>query len=300
MSSSKEQQAPGYPIGFIEPSQNFSELDRKIAREQQHHPITLVIDLTKGNMSSKLLLISEKIPCWNGFSMSRVRQATKIELPTSGHIISHNPEEIRAELQDQNLNHILVLDDTSFSGSTNLIIENLVKTAFPDRDISFTHGFLILNTGDLGPNPGALQRLTRTGVTAVGGHEMFTPKDDGWHFFDLVKQDDLENHLLAVSELLELLTQPQFEELATGFLSDENMVALLFPSIFTTQELEQKRSVGHFVGNSKLSGEFHVRNPQLLPNIIGQGHLLPQEEWQGTKQQVFNLLLQLEALLEKE
>lgn len=231
--------------------------------------------------------------------MSRIRQATKIDLPTSGHIVSHNADEVRAALKNQNLSRILVLDDTSFSGSTNLIIEDLVKKAFPDRRIDFTHGFLILNTGNLGPNPGAKQRLFANGDRALGGLEMQTPRDDGWHFFDLVKQQDLENHLLAVSEILTLLGQPNFEHLASAFLSDENILKLVFPNIFTTEELEQRRSEGHFIGNSKLNGDFHVRNPQLMPNIIGQGHLLPPEDWQGSQKEAFALLIQLEKLLKR-
>ena len=231
--------------------------------------------------------------------MSRIRQATRVELPTSGHLLSHNPAEIRAALESADLSQVLVLDDTSFSGNTSLIFENLLKEAFPERQIAFTHAFLILNSGNLGPHPGAKKSLESVGSRALGGREMSTPKDDGWHFFDLVKQADLTNHLLVVKELINLCCQPNFSALAAALLSDESTLRLVSPQIFSTQDLEQKRQTGHFVGDQRLNGDFHVRNPQLLPNIVGQGHLRPISQWQGQPEDSLSLLVELGELLQE-
>lgn len=231
--------------------------------------------------------------------MSRIRQATKLALPTSGHIVSHNPTEIRDTLTTQNLNHVLVLDDTSFSGNTNLIFEQLVCAAFPDRKISFTHAFLILNTGTLGSNPGAKHRLEVNGNQVLGGSRISTPRDDGWHFFDLVKQENFTEHLVLVKELLQLMVNHKFANLASSLLANEQTLRILFPNIFTRDELEEKKKTGHFIGLEKLNGDFHVRNPQLLPNIIEQGHLFPIQQWHGAPEEILNLLLQLGQLFEK-
>lgn len=231
--------------------------------------------------------------------MGRIRQATDINLPTSGHVISHNSNEIRGALENQDLTNILVLDDTSFSGSTSLIFERLIRAAFPERNIDFTHGFLILNTGNLGLNHGAKQRLEANGDMAIGGLSMSTPKDDGWHFFDLVKQEHITDHLEVVRELLLLLDRPNFHQLASTILADQNSLNLMFPKLVSTDDLEKKRATGHFIGSKKLNGEFHVRNPQLLPNIIGQNHISNPNQWRGNPEDAFALLIKLNKLLKE-
>ncbi len=228
--------------------------------------------------------------------MGRIREVSSIDLPTSGHMLSHNLEEIRALLANQDLSNILVLDDTSFSGSTSLIFEKLLRAAFSEKKMDFTHGFLILNQGKLGSNPGAKERL---GAKAFGGREMVTPKDDGWHFFDLVKQGDIANHLLVLSEILKLIGRPNFPQLANAILADEKTLRLMFPQVITAREILELQSTGHFIGQLKTEGGFQVRNPQLLPNIIGQKHLLPPSEWRGDRDEVFELLLALNQLLAK-
>lgn len=259
---------------------------------------TFVADLTRGKITKELSFLKET-PQWNNFSVSRIRQATNIDLPTNGHLISHNSEEIQNVLSKQNLKNVLVLDDTSFSGSTSLLFERLINQAFPNREMNFTHGFLILNTGKLGKNPGAKERLTKNNSQAVGGMKMHTPKDDGWHFFDMVNQENIENHFEIVREILSLLGKPKFSKLAGEILSNEKSLRLMFPKAISTDEIRDFQISGHFIGDQKLNGEFHVKNPQLLPNIIGQKHLMHPADWRGKQEESFALLIKLSNLLKK-
>ena len=74
----------------------------------------------------------------------------------------------------------------------------------------------------------------------------------------------------------------------------------MFPKIASTDDLEDLRRSGHFISKEKLTGDFHVRNPQLLPNIIGQKHLTRPDEWRGNPEEAFLLLMRLNNLLEKD
>lgn len=285
-----------YPTGFIEPTNNIPQLEKEIValREQP----TLVIDLTRGKLTSSLSSIAH-VPQWNSFSIGRVREATKVDLPTSGHILSHNIEEIRDQLIDLDTSRILVLDDTSFSGTTSLLVESLLKQAFPDRKIQFTHGFLIVNTGKLGKQDGAFKQITKNGSGVISGFGMETPKDDGWHFFDIVNQDNIEDHFSVVTEILRLLQLPNFEHLIASFLSNEDVLQSMFPQLMPADDLLDQQKSGHFLARRNINGGFHVRNPQLLPNIVGQNHLLTPLEWKANSDEVFRLLIQINRLLQK-
>lgn len=231
--------------------------------------------------------------------MGRIREATQIELPTSGHLVSHTAEEVRAQLCNLDTSHVLVLDDTSFSGTTSLLTEELLRKAFPDREIRFTHGFLIINTGKLGPNEGAKKQLQQNGSQAIGGMEMVTPRDDGWHFFDLVNQKNIEDHLVVVQAMLELLQSPVLNRLAAAFLSDEQVLHAMFPELLSADELSDLQRTGRFITRKEITGGFHVHNPQLLPTIIGQNHVLKPEEWRASQKDVFSLLVHINQLLRK-
>lgn len=284
------------PTVFIEPTHNIPQLEKEIASLNKQP--TLIIDLTRGKLASSLSSITS-IPQWNSFSIGRVREATKIDLPTSGHILSHNVEEIRDQLMDTDTSHVLVLDDTSFSGTTSLLVESLLKQAFPERKIEFTHGFLIVNTGKLGNQDGALDQIHKNGSQVISGFKMETPRDDGWHFFDIVNQDNIENHFIAVKEILRLLSHPNFGQLAVSFLSDEDVLRAMFPQLMPADDLLAQQKSGHFLARRSINGGFHVRNPQLLPNIVGQNHLLAPTEWKADSDEVFALLIRLNQLQKK-
>lgn len=229
-----------------------------------------MVDITKGNLSTRIHL-SEDLPTINNFSIGRIRQADKSGLPTTGHLLSHNAEELREALGDTNTDHVLVLDDTSFSGTTSIIFEQLLRRALSERTVQCTHGFLILNEGKLGESPGAKQRLNKLGSWAIGGTSMHTPKDDGWHFFDMVEQTDFDSHISATMKLLHTPDQEQTAE----------DLQRLFPSTLTHNELVRAQKTGHFVTSTQINGELHVRNPQLMPDIIKQGHLLHPRDWRA-------------------
>ena len=264
----------------------------------QQKEFTFAIDLTRGHLTESISMLNS-LEQLNQFSISRIRQATDVDLPTTGHLLSHNIEEIRAFLVNQNLDNTLVLDDTSFSGSTSLLVEKLIKKAFPKRNINFTHGFLILNRGTLGKHCGAKERLNKAGSKTVAGMEMATPRDDGWHFFDMLNQSDIENHLLVVEEIIKLMAEAEFKQLAGAFLAKENNLALMFPQLIAKEELLALEKTGHFITNTIINGDFHVRNPQLLPNIIGQNHLIHPEFWQTPATEAFALLIKINHLLTK-
>ena len=246
------------------------------------------------------MTVVEEIPQWNDFSVSRIREATSSDLQTSGHLLSHNLEEIRTILEKKDLSSLLVLDDTSFSGTTSLLIESLIRSAFPKREINFTHAFLILNAGSFGENPGAKSRLNDGSRQTVGGMEMMTPRDDGWHFFDLLKHEDTEQHFKVLTKLLMTISDTEFKELASIFLSDEEMLRTLFPGLISADELNDLEKTGHFLSKREIKGGFHVKNPQLMPNIIEQGHLLKIKDWKATPEEVFPLLMGITQLLKKE
>jgi hypothetical protein len=275
-----------------------TQLETKLGELDQKKPFTFVIDLTRGQLSKRISML-DSLDQLNELSISRVRQATDIDLPTTGHLLSHNVEEIRNLLIGQSLDHVLVLDDTSFSGSTSLLVEDLLGKAFPEKNINFTHGFLILNSGTLGKNPGAKERLSKANSRTVSGMEMKTPRDDGWHFFDMVNQANIENHLLVVKELISLMAQSEFKQLASTFLAKENNLKFMFPQLVAKEDLLDLQKSGHFVAKAEIIGDFHVKNPQLLANIIGQNHLMSPEFWQTPATEAFALLIKINHLLKK-
>lgn len=240
------------------------------------------------------------MPVWTDFSLSRVREVTRPTLPTTGHIISHGETALRERLADiDELNHVLILDDTSFSGATSLLVEDLLRKATPERAIDFTHGFLLLNNGKLGTTPGAKERLSAIGSKAVGGMAMHTPSQDGWHFFDIAKQPSIEEHLPAMLELAKLAARDNFIAEATDFLADENRLKAAFPNALSSDELRDKQKLGHFIATKAIDGTFHSSNPQLLPSIIRQGHLRPPVLWKHGEEETLDQLLHLNKLIKR-
>ena len=78
----------------------------------------------------------------------------------------------------------------------------------------------------------------------------------------------------------------------------EEVAAIARDIGLSTDELESRRKLGRFITSRQLTGDFHVRNPQLLPNIIGQGHLLQPDEWRAGEDQTFETLEKLGKLLD--
>lgn len=282
-------QAPDCLIQFIRPRDNLQSLNGKLQSTNTDRPFSGVIDLTRGHMIDQLqrLGFPADIPAVTDVSIGRVRQADKPGLPTTGHHISHNREELANAIENIDTSHMLVLDDTAFSGTTSLLLEEQVRSARPERAISFTHGFLILNEGFLGEHPGAAQRIKSVGSTAIGGMMMQTPTHDGWHFFDMIDQPNFAEH---ISLAIDVAHQPQRQ-------LSRSEQSVLFPKNFSKDSLKAAEQSGHFIIHKPIEGELHVRNPQLLPSIIEAGHILHPSEWKSSKDTVIQNLISLHTLL---
>lgn len=238
--------------------------------------IDLVVDMTGGSIAGRLSALNG-VPQWNDLHLSRIRRTDDGSLRTTGHMVSRSVAGVREVLTERDASHFLLLDDTSFSGTTNVLAEQIIRKALPERDISITHGFLIANEGDLGPNvPGAIGRLG----CVLAGHKMRTPHDDGWHVFDIVQQPNLEEHLRDV-------------ERALHDAADEQK---LFASSISSDELRVLHKRDEFIPAGQIDGKWHIKNPQLLPRIIAAGHVLPIKSW-SNKNEVFDTLLRMGELL---
>lgn len=221
----------------------------------------------------------DDVPRWDDLHFSRVRRTDDGSLDTTGHIVSRSALEIAEELADTDISRLLLLDDTSFSGTTNLLAEQSLRVAFPDTPIDIEHAFLIANEGDLGPGVGgAISRLGRV----AAGHIMRTPRDDGWHIFDIVQQPELEQHLADVQHALH---HPECE-------------SNIFAGTLTSDELKKRAQRGAFVANGEIRGTNHAHNPQLLSRIVTAGHVEPIEKWRGNEDEVFNTLLAMGEILQ--
>lgn len=261
-------------IVFIRPRNTLPSLDEQLSETRP----TLAIDLTGGKIAPRLSSLDD-VPQWTDLHFSRVRRTDDGSLHTTGHIVSRSPEQIAQELQRVDTSRVLLLDDTSFSGTTNHLAERSLRTAFAGHSVDVEHGFLIANGGDLGPNvPGAIPRLGRV----AAGHIMRTPHDDGWHIFDIVQQPDLEQHLAVVQHALH---HPECE-------------SKIFSGTLTSDELRTRAQDGAFIANGKIKGSEHTRNPQLLSKIVAAGHLEPVKKWRGDEDEVFKTLLAMGKILE--
>lgn len=237
------------------------------------------MDMTGGSIANRLPAL-EGIPQWNDLHFSRIRRTDDGSLTTTGHTMSQSVARMRTPLSGHDTSRLLILDDTSFSGTTNILAERVVKEALPDREVDITHGFLIANEGSLAPGvPGAMDRLG----AVLAGHVMRTPRDDGWHLFDIVQQPNLEGHLQAVERALH----------------DPGCEKELFGSAVSSRELRALESRGEFISAGEICGEWHSKNPQLLPRIIAVGHVEPIEHWANTNE-VFDTLLRMGELLNGE
>lgn len=125
---------------------------------------------------------------------------------------------------------------------------------------------------------------------------MATPRDDGWHFFDMVKQENLADHLVSVLDLVRAISSDDIRKVRQ-LMMDSSTLQALFPNMIASVDLHARQRLGHFITAHAVNGDLHVRNPQLLPNIIAQGHLLPPEQWRLGEQETIEQLILLGELL---
>lgn len=282
-------QALNYHIRFIRPSDNLEPLNESLQKINKVRPFSGIIDLTHGKMIKHLhnAGFPTDIKTTRSLSLSRLRQADKPGLPTTGHLITHNREELVWATEKLDTSHVLVLDDTAFSGTTSLLLEKQVRSARPERTINFTHGFLILNEGTLGERPGAKQRIASVGSTAVGGMMMQTPIHDGWHFFDMIDQANFEEHITLA---IEVASDPSRKLSASE-------KSVLFPNTLPADVLKDIEKRGWFITDKPIEGGLSVCNPQLLPSIVEAGHILHPNEWKISKKEAIQNLISLHTLL---
>lgn len=236
--------------------------------------------MTGGNIASRLPALKET-PQWHGLHFSRIRRTDDGSLDTTGHTVSMSAAQIREALSHHDTSSLLLMDDTSFSGTTNALAERMLKEAFLENEGAITHGFLIANEGSLGPGiQGAIGRLG----LVLAGHRMSTPRDDGWHIFDIVQHPDLERHL---ENLQRALHCPEHE-------------GELFANSVSSSDLRRLQSEEKFVANQEeINGEWHIKNPQPLPRIVAAGHVKPIKNWHD-ENEVFDTLLRMGKIINGE
>lgn len=237
----------------------------KLGSEILARKFSVAIDLTGGWLSSSLRGIIPNTPSITEFHVSRVRDVSDPSLGTTGHIISTAPNRIN-ELKDTfDFRHPLILDDVSFSGLSSVVA--MEKFNLDPKET--THGFLILNEGDLGPNPGARSRLESVGSRIFGGHPMNTSEnEDGWHIKDFIGHKKLERILGASLMVQELFEQDgKDSHVVRRLFANEALRQLFFPNAKTLRELKQLELNTQFLFNHEhqpIHDSIHMTNPTLL------------------------------------
>jgi hypothetical protein len=233
-----------------------------------------VIDLTDNGWLSQGLgsAIARETPVITDLHISRVREISDPRLPTSGHLVRTPREDIARIREQADLSNTLILDDVSFSGHSSELVMRLL--GLTPRDTS--HGFLITNVGNLGPDTnGAWNRLTKEGSTIHTGTVINTSEgDDGWHIKDFVRHDHLDRALGLIPIIHELLndTHGNGDTLRRLFSMDCTR-SLLFPHAVSGSVLSEADEA-QFIRSPQFSGEgMHTTNPNLLTSPAFLEHI---------------------------
>lgn len=231
-----------------------------------------IIDLT-GWLTPAIRELFPSTPIINEFSLSRVRLVSSPMLETTGYTVSHMPHELKKLRDVLDLSRPLIVDDVSFSGWTSRKTMEL----WGIDPTSATHAFLIANTGDLGPNPGAVKMLEGIGSKVISGLEITTPNDDGWHMKDLFWHSRMEDAFILAMRFQELATiYGQDAAELKSFLADDHVSKILFPESYTSSQIRDLKNEGKFVllnGGTLQEGSRHARNPFLWASFYLRDHL---------------------------
>lgn len=257
---------------------------------------TTVIDLTGGWLSSSLRNIFPSTPLITDFHLSRVRDVSDPELHTTGHIVSLNKAEIQTRSQQFNLSRPLIVDDVSFSGLSSEVTMQL----FGLNSEQTTHGFLIVNDGNLGPSPGARRRLESTGGRVVAGFSMNTSEgDDGWHIKDFIAHPQLERMLGASIIVQELFEQDgKDSHVAQRLFENMAMRQIFFPKAVGRDTLKVMEKEGSFIPNRNhepKEGSIHTTNPTLLISPYVLEHI-SSKQFRENFDKVAHLMLEMRSL----
>lgn len=255
---------------IISPDTCIGPLGRSLAG----HRFSAVIDLTDNGWLSQGLgnAIGRGTPIVTELHISRVREISDPTLPTSGHIIRTPIDNVVSLRQTIDFSQPLILDDVSFSGKSSELVMRIL--GLDPRQTS--HGFLITNVGDLGPNTnGAWSRLSNEGSTIHTGAVINTSVgDDGWHIKDFVRHERLDRALGLIPIIHELFkdSHGNRETLRTLF-SMECTRSLLFPHAVSGDALARVDEA-QFIRAQQFRGEgMHTTNPNLLTSPAFLEHI---------------------------
>lgn len=245
-----------------------------LARSLSGRSFSAIIDLTDNVWLSRGLgsALNRDVPVITNVHISRVREISDPGLPTSGHIIRTPREDIVKISETVDLSKSLVLDDVSFSGKSSELVMRLL--GLDPRETS--HGFLITNTGNLGPKTqGAWSRLTDLGSEVHTGSVINTTLgDDGWHIKDFVRQDRLDRALGLIPVIHELFRTSQDNgALLTHLFSLESTRSLLFPNAISGEELFGVDTTRFIRSDSFRREGMHTTNPNLLTSPAFLEHI---------------------------
>jgi hypothetical protein len=237
----------------------------KLAQELFPHKFSAVIDLTGGWLGESLRPIMRSTPLIKDFHLSRVRDISDPSLGTTGHVVSLSPPQILDLKKQFDFSRTLILDDVSFSGLSSRV----TMEQFHLNPEQTTHGFLILNVGELGPNKGARSSLEILGSKTHGGRLMNTSEgDDGWHIKDFIENRNLGLILRPALHLQEIFAEEGKGSLrARQIFTDNRFRQICFPDVKNLMDLKKLAETSQFIFNPRHEAKpesLHARNPNLL------------------------------------
>jgi hypothetical protein len=248
-----------------------------LAQTLQNEHFSTIIDLTdNGWLSASLHDLFPATPVIKALHISRVREVSNPELPTSGHIVNLNPKQIDDIKKESDLSRPLIIDDVSFSGSSSELTMNL----FGLNPKETSNAFLITNIGELGLNQGAKTKLEGLGSKVFTGQILNTSEnEDGWHIKDFVQHPTLERSLGLIVTIHEIIQKDgKDSELLKRLFLTEALRGILFPFALSFEKIESLQKEGRFrLPGGKLMESLaegmHTTNPTLLTSPYFLGHI---------------------------
>ena len=262
---------PNFSHEVVSPTSCIGPLTQQLATEK----FSTIIDLTdNGWLSASLQDMFPSTAIINQLHISRVRNVSDPNLKTSGHLINISPEEVKKIKALNDFCRPLILDDVSFSGHSS----ELTMKIFGLDPTNTTHGFLILNVGNLGETPGAKTRLEAIGSSIMSGHTIDTSQnEDGWHIKDFVHHPTIEPSLGLIATIHEIIEKDgSNSDIMFRLLQTQTLQNLLFPFAMSFDILESLSKEGKFIPAVKLEDlrlGLHSPNPTLLTSPYFLKHI---------------------------
>lgn len=247
-----------------------------LAEALQREKFSVIIDLTGGWLGESLKGVFPSTPIVKDFHISRVREVSNPELPTTGHVLNISRQETKALSRTLDMSAPLIIDDVSFSGFSS----HVAMQHFGLQPEQTSHAFLVLNVGDLGPQPGAKHMLEATGSKVFGGQTINTSEnEDGWHLKDLIDHGSLERTLGLVLPIQEFLEKRNGNAVRDLF-ETESLRKILFPNAVKREHLNALEASGLFIRHSNRvldEQSIHTTNPLLLASPYFLKHVSSQK-----------------------